>query len=164
MTEEIITTRLPVSASESGKNAYYVPTCDVVEHAPAYASCLDKMKQIRNKTGKFPACATAARQGRCKAAALRQEEELKGEALYFVPRVALVRTEHDGTTPVWSTRMPPPKPKRRDLPANVGGDYADAINEAMKSLPVAPRPAMPAPLMVAGETPMQFARRLSVIR
>ncbi|UUZ75565.1 hypothetical protein LP414_28005 [Polaromonas sp. P1(28)-13] len=163
MTEEV-TTRLPVTASESGKNAYYLPNCNVVDHVPAYCSCLDKIKQIKAAgRSAFHECSTAARQGRCKAADMRQEEELKGEALYFVPRAGLTQAEHGGApVPSWSARMPTPKPKRRDLSTNVGGSFADAINEAMKSLPVAPRPTMPAPTMVAGETPMQFARRLAV--
>ena len=159
-------TVLPVSASESGKNAYYLPNCDVVEHVPAYCSCLDKIKSIKARVkGYASECASALRQDRCKAANMRQEEELKGQALFFIPRVALERTESTGEPIDWSARMPTKRRPRATPTTNritdAGGSFADAINEAMRALPESPKPTLPAPMMVAGESPMQYARRIA---
>lgn len=154
----------PLSASESGRNAYYLPNCEVIEHSPAYASCLDKLRQIKEKktNGRFTECVSAVRNGRCKAADMRQEEELKGQAVYFVARVALTIP----ASPNWDNYTPKSKPPHQRFvvtthsKANQGGSYADAINAAMQTLP---KPVFTAPKMVAGETPIQFARRLAAI-
>lgn len=186
MNDEIAS--LPITASESGKNAYYLPNCSIVEHVPAYCSCLDKIKRVTTRdkgVARFSECAHAIRHKTCKALPLRAEEVLMGKAIYFVSRVAFEASISDGTGPDW-TRLAAESKQRRRSPASAApalsatGGYADAINAAMRALPVtapasvaipaastpAPivRPIMPASMTVAGESPMQYARRIAAAR
>lgn len=184
---------LPVSASESGKNAYYLPNCTVVEHVPAYCSCLDKIKRVaaRDKgMARFSECAHAIRHKTCKALALRSEEVLMGKALYFVPRTVFAVSVSDGTGPDWHAVAAESKQRRRNeraaakpaLDLGIGGSYADAINAAFQAVPSVALPAIPAalqprpvatlpvkptvlaPMTIAGESPMQYARRIAASR
>jgi hypothetical protein len=78
----------PPSASGGGDNAYYLKGCEAVERVPAYASCLYKL--VEYEAGRshqlHSDCHNAMRQHRCRAVGMREEEKLKGAALYYFPR------------------------------------------------------------------------------
>lgn len=177
-------TKLPPAASRSGKNAYYIQ-CPVVEHSAAYCACLDKLQKIRDKapsTNSLAACEGGLRTGRCQAAGMEQAELLHGEAIYFVARETLATKPG----PAWSYEskpapkvlMPPKPPTAQGVRIDTGG-YSDAINAAVRATPAqspvavaAPIPVPPAapvarvspPAMVAGESPIQYARRIAATR
>jgi len=86
MTEEI--KFYPPSASAGGDNAHYLSGCETVGRSPAYASCLFKISEL--KAGRRPEiyrdCHNAIEARQCRAVDMREEEELKGQAIYFFPR------------------------------------------------------------------------------
>jgi hypothetical protein len=181
------TTKTPLEASLSGKNAYYLGTCRHTEHNPAYCACLDKIRRIDAGERLGPdlaRCADAIRLSTCQAKNMRQAEELAGEALYFIPRESL-NTSHNRVPP-WSVEGAGTRPVKRAPPTPApiivaAGTYADAINAAMKEQPPAglvsavaktPEQLLPRieearaakPPIEPGETPIQYARRVAALR
>ncbi|MDL2284429.1 hypothetical protein LJC19_04730 [Oxalobacter sp. OttesenSCG-928-P03] len=91
MNTEHNVTYLP-SASRGGDNAYYLNGCDTAGHCPAYAACLHKINMVESRRDAEVInqdCTTEIRKGRCKALHMRQEEDLKGVALYYIPRASV---------------------------------------------------------------------------
>ncbi|MDY7537639.1 hypothetical protein QN372_00605 [Undibacterium sp. RTI2.1] len=82
------TKNFPPSASHGGDNAYYLKGCDQVGHQPSYAACLWKIAETEasRPNSLFGSCPDEIRSGRCQAINMRQEEQLKGVALYYFPR------------------------------------------------------------------------------
>lgn len=178
--EEIKKTHLP-SASAGGDNAYYLRNCPNVNRMPAYASCLHKIGEIEagrtNET--WSECISSIKGRSCRALGMRQEEQLKGVALYYVPRQLLQRAQEANVPLTQSTvkgarKWAPPPPPKKDLDARLtehtSAGYAAALNAAVKSLPSAATPTAAAktqppptarPPMQPGETPLQYARRIA---
>lgn len=191
----------PPSASHSGDNAYYIKGCDIVQHSPSYAACLWKITE--NEVGRtYPGkehCVDAINAKRCRAVEMRQEELLKGVAIYFFPRQFIQNKVITNLTPLseipvvspkWgrtvSVERTPPKTKQTALDKEFDGDengFAAAINAEMQNLtnaeiqkpapvvsaPTVVKPALPEPpkgrlAMLAGETPLQYARRVAAFR
>jgi hypothetical protein len=159
------TTILPPSASESGKNAYYLGGCKIVGQAPAYCACLDRLKNL----AKHSDCDRAVRDHACQAKNMRAEELLQGKALYFIPRGA----PSLGKSPAWSVE-PPAKTGTPTTGTIDTGGYADAINAALSPVPatmavttLAMSPAktiatttyLNQPPINPGESPIAYARR-----
>lgn len=122
MTEEV--KFYPPAASAGGDNAFYLSGCDIVQRSPAYASCLFKMAEL--KAGRRPEiyrdCHEAIEARRCKAVEMRQEEELKGQAIYFFPRRP---------------------PQALTLPVSVTGEFGIRISNLTPShlMPKGPKPS-----------------------
>lgn len=159
----------PPSVSTSGRNAYYIQACKVVEHNAPYASCLDKMRQIETGAklpGTFPECVTAIRRGTCVAVGMRKEELLKGVAIYYKRRERLTEEARESgqrwNAPLHKTAQPAPKPTpavSKDFLVDAG-TYADALNASLKAPVSAPKQIPIArPPMNPGESPMQYAIR-----
>jgi|GEM_PF-2657083 len=79
----------PPSASAGGDNAYYLKGCETVQRSPAYASCLFKITEFEAGRSHdiYRDCHEAIRMRKCLALGMREEEQLKGVALYFFPRI-----------------------------------------------------------------------------
>lgn len=164
-----------ISASESGKNAYYLGHCRHTHQNAAYCACLDKIKRVKANDRVDPVCADPIRNGSCQAVHMRKTEELAGRALYFVSR----EDWQKGLTklPPWAVPADQSPVTDRPVPqmteaqkrvrggmrssgafgveaaVTLGGSYADAINAAMKSS-VAPVVVNPEPTPVAApQTP-----------
>lgn len=208
----------PPSASAGGENAYYLKGCDTVQRSPAYASCLFKIAEYF--AGRhheiYRDCNGAIEQKRCKAMEMKQEEELKGQALYFFPRkppqALTLSVEAAGEFGTRISNLTPshlipkePKtkgrfrdtvPKSAPKPAQTALDrelaqtdgYAAAINaaiaepatidmtvevkrvieitaaQAQSSAPATQGVSTARPPMQAGESPLQYARRLAANR
>jgi len=175
---------MPIEASASGKNAYYLENCAVVGHRPAYAACLLRVE--KRKSGRlstcFADCSAAIGKRECPAMRMRQEEIDKGESIYFVDRDALnaanaARHEYEdgrvlalvsGEAKV-SKR---PSAAKRQVAADTG-TYAAALNNALKaatpSVPPILPPAAPAvefkkPELVVGANPGMSVLELARLR
>ena len=175
----------PPCASTKGDNAYYLPVCEFVARSPAYASCLFKIAENQaGRSSQHPShreCCAPIESGRCRALSMRQEEDLQGVALYYVPRQAMASMPIS-SQPRFYDAAPPAAPAPMILPAPLdesGNGYAAAINAALqesiplatsaatvtpKADPVSPvkpvsRPPTNRPAMMPGETPLQYARR-----
>lgn len=183
----------PIEASADGKRNAFSSHCAVVTQMMSYPACLWRQNVLAAPDIRTPAdwspCADARRTGRCNALSMRQEEELKGHAIYFVER-GLVRRTLDAARE-WGTSTldkfvsktvaapakpaPAPAPRKADSMLDVMGEtsYADAINLAAATpaptpttaapAPVAPKPASVPPMTLAmqpGESPLAYARRL----
>jgi len=85
----------PPSQSASPYNAYYLKGCEAVARSPNYASCLFKINEYERGAPVTYAeeCNQAISKGACQAVGMRDEEELKGVAMYFYPST------------VWRNRM-----------------------------------------------------------
>ena len=143
----------PPSCSASGDNAYYLPSCEFVARSPAYASCLFKIAENQaGRSEQHPShreCCAPIEHGRCRALGMRQEEDLQGVALYYVPRQKVAgtalpnRPRFDLALPPMQTmpfvpslpamptgpRTAPAKPTAPVEPYNA---YAAAINAALR--------------------------------
>ncbi len=180
----------PISASADGKRNRYSRRCDVLGQVMNYAACLWRQGVLSKPDIRTPAdwapCGEAARCGRCNAVQMRQEEELKGHAIYFIDREAKQTLSAEARARIMpsydkSSREAPRRPavSAPTVPAarptsvsasavlDMAGDtYAEAIN-AMVAAPATPPAAAPrgaAPLpkidMLPGESPLAYARRL----
>ena len=162
-----------VSKSESGKNAYYLDDCKIVQHRPGYASCLVKVLDHRNHQRTVLGCDdcfSAIGKGDCIAVGMRKEEEIEGRALFFVDRTALQEqtAQQEAAAQERLDRQPPPQrnthrraykqddsvaadktytsakpattPSLLDAASGAGGDYAAAINMAIRTGAVSPAP------------------------
>lgn len=91
----------PVTMSESPYNSYYLKHCAIVERPPAYASCLAKINSI--EAGRIsdlsPECTAAIESGRCEALGMREQEKLKGIALFYYPSTFFRNMKINNLTP-----------------------------------------------------------------
>jgi hypothetical protein len=171
----------PISASESGKNAYYMGHCRHTEHNPAYCACLEKIRRVKAHERVDPVCADPIRLGTCQAVHMRQAEELAGEALYFVSREDWQKGM--AKLPPWAVPVDQSPVTERPVPqmteaqkrvhggmkssgafgveaaVTLGGSYADAINAAMKSsvAPISPPVSAPKPTPSPSPAPVTVA-------
>jgi len=146
MTTEATKPILPPSASADGKRNAYYTQCKAIESTKPYAMCqyiIDHQNDGSMATI-YSDCLNAIRRGNCAAVGMREEELLKGQAIYFVERVkgAAVVAQQDAWVP------PVRKASRsgyvRDKYA-AGRPIEDAPRIAI------PRPAAPAPAKPAYE-------------
>jgi hypothetical protein len=149
---------LPPSVSADGKrNAYYTQCADLQSTKP-YAMCqyiIDRKSDASMQT-LYGDCHTAIRRGTCAAVGMREEEQLKGQAIYFVERVkgsAVVAQQSAWVAPSKSSyrrdkyatgasAIPAPKAglrpmspmveKKAAAPVFDGNIYAAALNAAVK--------------------------------
>jgi hypothetical protein len=156
-----------VEKSASGKENGYIHQCTVVEHHMSYAACLSRIDAIKAGKGMadWKPCEVAMSQRTCRAVQMREEELLKGKAIFFTPRGAIEKAISSAREWIssWNKKAAPepvaaPR-KPRDMLDAMGelGSFADAISTATA-------PTLPtAPVLVAlpGETPLQMARRLA---
>ena len=195
MTDEINAEFEPVSKSESGKNAYYLDECKIVQHRPGYAKCLRIVLDNRNRQRTVlgcDSCHSAIGKGECIAVNMRKDEEVAGKALFYIDRTALqeemaqqaedallrqasqpasrntVRRAYrpelnDAPEKTYTSAPPVPKPMSLLDAATGGGDYAAAINMAIKTASV-PTPT-PKPIVTvqpsvakAGMSMIEMAR------
>jgi hypothetical protein len=86
--EEVV---LSPEYSARGDNAYYIAGCAVVGHAPAYASCLNKIKRVAERTcpSIYSDCKSTINGQGCAATRMQRHEKAEGRALYYVSRAAL---------------------------------------------------------------------------
>lgn len=163
----------PISHSADGKLNAYSHRCDVVSQMMNYAACLWRINVLSDASIKTPAdwasCGEAKRFCRCPAANMREEETLKGHAIYFRPREEVRKTWMPTAT--WTPSKPSAskydaissggikpgevrpvavgagKGKSMFDAMGEGSDYAAAINAAATDpTPApAPKPAAPAP-------------------
>lgn len=171
----------PLEASKSGDNAYYIRRCPHIGHCPAYAACLKRIadNDAEKLDSLYADCGAAMRNGGCDAVKMRKEEEAAGHAIYFISRPKLRKFNdfaydqtHNPDAPGRISRepikyVPPEAPGFRSERATsaTSGDYADAINAALKALPepVEPpveKPAIERPAMLPGESPLAYAKRV----
>lgn len=178
----------PPATSGSPSNAHYLAGCHIVQHRPAYCSCLAKIeaRQHGSLDNMFAGCSQAIVQKTCPALSMKQEEELAGKAIYFISREklrafteqqsGLVSPEH--SQPDTTPKPIPSAPKR---PASsifpTGGDgYAAAINAGLAELnsrtpapasePAQPKQVVSLPSLKPnpGESMIDFARRMAAQR
>ncbi|WKZ86378.1 hypothetical protein N5B55_05330 [Ralstonia pickettii] len=181
----------PPSASASPSNAFYLRGCDVVQHRPAYCSCLAKIeaRQHGGLDSMYAGCSTAIGHKTCPALSMRSEEELAGKAIYFVNRDKLraFADEQAGqVTPSLSkvsesSLKPAPRPAlKRPAESSIfptmADGYAAAINAgiaelnkrtpAPASVPEQPKQVVSLPSMSPnpGESMVEFARRMAAQR
>lgn len=169
----------PISHSADGKLNAYSHRCDVVSQMMNYAACLWRINVLSDASIKTPAdwasCGEAKRFCRCPAANMREEETLKGHAIYFRPREEVRKTWMPTAT--WTPSKPsaskyeavsitkpaparpapaPAKPKSMFDAMGEGSDYASAINAAASDPTPAPAPkpaaAVQGPAKPAGES------------
>jgi hypothetical protein len=146
---------LPPSVSADGKrNAFYTQCVELQTRRP-YAAC-QHILDHRDDEGIesiYGDCLTAIRRGRCSASDMRDEEKLKGQAIYFTERVkgaAVVAQQEAWVSPKRGYRrdkyatgapaIPAPKaglrpmsatePKKAAPPVFDGNIYAAALNKA----------------------------------
>jgi hypothetical protein len=137
--------------SESGTNAFYFDDCTIVGRTAAYCVCMKRLSE--SKRGEISemnsSCGDAINHNTCKAARMRREEVAAGHALYYVSRArinakyetrqlelhekiaSLSNKKSSFNMPVART-VPKVEVETQDSALNIGGDYADAINIAMK--------------------------------
>lgn len=147
--EKRVLDRQPVrnqSASMGADNAY-VLGCGPTEQRASYCVCLHKQTAYLRDGGlkSHPACDTAILNGTCPAIGMREQEELLGRALFYIPRDEL-RKEMNAH---WDSLMPSKTivsaPARRPTlhraepskpvvtrPVTSSMSYGDAINAAMR--------------------------------
>ncbi|AVE44288.1 TPA: hypothetical protein OXK24_001825 [Acinetobacter baumannii] len=82
----------PVEASAQGDNAFYLEYCGASGYRPAYASCLNRIREI--EAGKLlpsveSGCSAAICNKVCQALTMRQEEKRNGAAIYYINRVKM---------------------------------------------------------------------------
>lgn len=152
---------IPITASAGGNNRYIVE-CRSQQQSMNYAACLNRLRQIDEKTAPsdWAPCDASRRNGTCAAAAMRATEVLEGRSVYFVAREAIsnvVDVARQWVSP-WFSKKKPAKTAQSALD-HIGkvGTLADAVS-AMASVPV------PAPVIRANESPLDLARRLAAER
>lgn len=149
-----------ITLSARGDNAFHLAGCQHVQHSPAYAACLNRLRLFDENRGNLPAIHRACEQpinnGMCQARRMRKEELVEGKPLYYVPRAriqeAAVNASADAAQRSYAKyssfgrvsqeeerkkpSAPAPKPKPRDaldILAAASDGYAAAINNAVAS-------------------------------
>lgn len=153
----------PPAASACGKKNAFHHRCAKVGHSRAYAACLWILDRAaaRELNSNYSTCSAAISDRGCPALSMRQEEELKGQAIYFTPShvVATSAPAAPRPAPAATISASPPK-KAAGSGLAVVGTIADAINNYVSERAAAPATAInqaPRP----GESPLEFARRLA---
>jgi hypothetical protein len=168
---------LPASVSADGKRNAYYTHCKALEATKPYAMCqyLIDHQNDASMAVIYGDCFTAMRRGNCAAVGMREEEQLKGRAIYFVERVkgaAVVAQQSAWVAPSKSSyrrdkyatgapAIPAPKAglrpmspaveKKAAAPVFDGNIYAAALNAAVKKNATNRQaaPAIPAPVAIA---------------
>lgn len=153
----------PASASaDARRNAYYYP-CDIVGQRRSFAVCIAKVeKRVCNDE----VCSGAIKRKQCPAIAMREEEVLKGKAIYFTQRniveafINKLKTFVSGST----EEAPAPKKRESGMLGEISSvpDYSDALTSIAKRESVASKttPVSFTKFGVrSGETPLEAARR-----
>ena len=179
-----LTTFEPVSASADGARNMYSLQCDATGQRMNYAACQWRQGVLAKPDIKTPAdwnkCAESARHGTCPALLLRKEEELAGKAIYFDDRNIFRKATDAAKRWVSNVTSLPSGITKRDpavVARHTGGSMLDALGDtgsladaitAAASEPAAPVarviPIAPAPVALAGESPLQMARRIAAER
>lgn len=173
----------PVSASASGRFNAFSVRCQALGFTNLYAGCLARLGALDAPGVKVPAdwndCRSTRSAGRCEAARMREEELLKGKAIYFQPRSVpgeAPKTAWVSTPTRHTAAAPSPKAAKVGSISSMGSagviSYGDLVNamvrEELKSAsaparsPAAP-PATPSatPIQVrADESPLEAIRRM----
>lgn len=161
-------TFIPIAASADGKTNSFCLQCKKAEQSMSYAACLNRIAVVQgdNAPKDWAVCEQAVRHGLCIANDMRMEEELAGRSLYFRAREVLQAVTDtarkwfmpgDGTPAARA-------PRRKTVGLGDLGDmgsYADALNAAAAAPAEPPKPL---PVALAGETPLQMARRMAAER
>lgn len=189
MTDMNVIPVIPIQESANGKTNAYYHLCNAVGCKRAYALCLHLIEQQKAGTinsDLYGDCDGYIAKKTCPAIKMSQEELIKGQAIYFIPRNEWVKdapssqTYSIGYQPIQrelERKLPPPAPVRPMVDA---GSFADAINTATQEatprtvvqpprkaevvepvIPeVKPQPKAPREPMLPGETPLEYARRV----
>jgi len=132
-----VTPILPAAASESGRENFYFYRCQRVGHCRAYAMCLsliDRVEEGVSMNADYAPCAASIKSRLCPALAMREEERLSGQAIYFKSRPVPLET-----TIVYEKFVVAQSAQRVEVistpKANTAsGSYADAINNYLDSI------------------------------
>jgi hypothetical protein len=165
----------PITSSADGKRNSYSFHCLHIGQSMSYAACLWRQEVLGAPKVKTPedwaGCDQARRCGTCPALTMRNEEIAAGKSIYFEARDAWRRAASQVRQWVGPSRLatavkavsdfvsPPPKKKEADMLDAIGdmGSFADVVTEAAK-------PVAPIPVAIAGESPLQMARRIATER
>jgi hypothetical protein len=145
--------------SASGKNAHML-ACNAIGQRMSYAACLNRIKVVQSDQrapADWSVCKSALGCRQCPAKDMRDDEIEAGHALFFVAREDVQNAVAASRDWVSSWDKPAPKRRAAKTALDAAGDlgtYSDAINAA-------PRTSKPIPVALAGETPVQMARRLA---
>lgn len=183
---------VPFAFAADGKLNSFTVSCVPMEQTMNYAACLWRQAVLQTPNVKTPAdwagCDKARRSGTCLAVQMRQEEELAGRSIYFRARGFIERI--GSAAREWMAEAGSFQPSVRRLPASVPhvatvsfsrpkaptamldamgsiGDLSHAITAAAKTASAEPSlsaPAAPVPALLAGESPLQMARRIHAER
>jgi hypothetical protein len=137
---------LPPSASADGKRNAYYTQCKAIESTKPYAMCqyIIDHKDDGSMATIYSDCLTAIRRGNCAAVGMREEEKLKGQAIYFIERVkgaAVVAQQDAWVAPV----------RKASRSGYVRDKYAAGVPIENAPRIATPRPAAPAPKKPAYE-------------
>jgi hypothetical protein len=176
---------LPAVSADAKRNAFYTK-CPEQQSTKPYAMCqyIAANKGDASIKTLYGDCITAISRGRCVAIGMREEEQLKGQAIYFIERVkgaAVVAAQTAWTSPLTekanraarskyvapqvSTPAPAPKKTTFEFDGNI---YAAALNAAVKKesnatndpapqpkvTPVAVAPVAPTPVIKPASVPI----------
>ncbi|EMB2321538.1 hypothetical protein ACN1NW_000503 [Acinetobacter baumannii] len=130
----------PIEASAQGNNAFYLEHCDASGYRPAYASCLNRIREIEEGKA-LPSvesgCSVAICNNVCQALTMRQNEKREGAAIYYINRVKMRQNTRYNAAQYGikiseiaiknDIKKPSVKPVEPSNPFEVGS-IADAIN------------------------------------
>ncbi|MGV2866440.1 hypothetical protein [Achromobacter sp. AGC39] len=172
----------PPAASACGKKNAFHHRCAKVGHSRAYAACLWILDRAaaRELNSNYSTCSAAISDRGCPALSMRQEEELKGQAIYFTPShvVATGAPAAPRPAPQAPTASRPASPPKKAAGPGLAvvGTIADAINnyvaagaasiasplaECAKRFEGVDLPRAFTNFPRPGESPLEFARRLA---
>jgi hypothetical protein len=174
----------PPEQSAGGINTFTVKGCKVVGHTPGYCVCLNKIKAYERDKAltSYPECERAISGKVCPALDMRREEQVAGQALYFIDR-ALLREEMDKAFASSSARFAPTKTVVTTKPTRAApttlkdttegihptasvfepeNGYAAAINAAIKEAATQPAEPIPEPKVVS-PSPSPVKQGLSMV-
>jgi hypothetical protein len=187
-TETIKPVLAPAMSADSKRNAFYT-TCPELQQRRPYPMCqhIIDNRGDANVQELYGDCMTAIRRGKCVAVGMREEEALKGVAIYFIERAKVTGDGVDqATRSQWNTpaKVPyvrdkyakgaPPAAHTVKAPEFDGNIYAAALSKAQSlsrssatnsqilDTPKTTGALAPAVTHVskAGESPLDLARRL----
>lgn len=129
----------PAVSADSKRNAFYTD-CRTLQVKKPYAMCQYIIDHTSDASLQviYSDCLAEIRQGRCTALGMRQEEQLKGQAIFFVERVkgaAVVAQQQAWVAPSKSRY-------RRDKYAD-GAPAAPAPKAGLRPMSGQPAPAVP---------------------
>lgn len=158
----------PLASADGKRNAFY-HQCEVKGQPRAYVACIARLE---GRMEDDLDCVSAIQRGRCPAKAMREEELLKGKAIYFVERRRVEGFLQQIRAWVMPGRAnavePPPRPSKKEVRKSIAdelnqagelaqGSFGAAVTRAMEKHHLKrPAGAQPRP----GETPAQFLKRI----